>query len=901
MTPWAQRFLLRLQALFRRERIARQLDDEIRFHLEQGIAENIAAGMSEEVARHTALRTFGNPTLLKESTLDGWGWAWVELLLRDFRYGARALLRSRGFSTVAILTLALGIGANTTIFSLINTLLLRPLPFSASDQLVRIYSTKIAVASDDDLDGPSPLDARDFAQQSHSFERVVAYDTWRKNVSFVNSGREPEQMRVGLVPAAYFETLDVQPILGRLFTEEENQVGKNYVAAISNRLWKSRFAGDPGILGRQIRINDEPYTIVAVMPDVIPDWMEPAVVEVWTPFAFADVWSETSRGERGYLAIGRMKPGVSLGQAQADLTMIASRLAGEHPVDEGIGVVLKRLADTRVGKLRPMLFLLMAAVGLILLIACVNLANLLMARNSSRRRELAVRAALGSGRRGLVRQLLAETSLLALAGTAAGLVLTEIGLVTLTRIHPEDLRQLGAIGMDWRVLTFSLSLSLLTTLLFGLAPALGGARLNLTDALKEGGRSDTPGRPAQRLRYILIVTEMAMSLMLLVGASLLMQSILRLQQQSLGIRQENLLKGHFYVPGARYPNPGAITRFCDAFAGRVRALPGVIDASVTTLYPPNDGWIQMLGLPGHPVTRIQDIPRAQFGVADAHFLATLGIPLIRGRDFALTDREASAPVALINQAFERRYFPAQDAIGRQIHIGPPPFLRLPPGADISDSADVTIAGVIGDFRNAGLALPPEPQIVVLYAQHPLVNYGFKEIVVRTASEPHAMAAAIRGQLRELDADMPFAEVQTIDELVEQETSEQRLTTVLLGLFAAAGLLLAIVGIYGVISFFVVQRNQELAVRLALGASQANVIWLVLQQALVMAGIGAALGLFGAWAAQKLTAGLLFDISPVDPPTFLGAAVVLMAVAAVASAIPAARVLRIDPARTLRQD
>jgi putative ABC transport system permease protein len=394
---------------------------------------------------------------------------------------------------------------------------------------------------------------------------------------------------------------------------------------------------------------------------------------------------------------------------------------------------------------------------------------------------------------------------------------------------------------------------------------------------------------------------MAMCLMLLVGASLLVRSIMRLEGQNLGIRQDHLLRGRIYLPPVRYTNPGVRTRFCDDFATRVRALPGVIDATVTTVYPPNNGWTQMLVIPGHPVTRIQDIPSAQFGVVDQHFLRILGIPLIRGRDFAESDGATSPPVALISEEFKRRYFATEDPIGRKIHIGPAQFLQIAAEENVTDDVDVTIIGVIGDFKNAGLALAPQPQITVLYSQNPLVNGGFKDIVIRTTSEPRLLEPGIRTQLREMDSDMPFAEVQTITELVEVQTGGQRFTTVLLALFALAGLALAVVGIYGVVSFLVAQRNQELVVRMALGASRVNVLWFVLKQSLEMAAIGATIGLFGAWASQKLTTGLLFGISAVDPVTFAGAAVFLLAVAAIASAIPAARVLRIDPAGALRQD
>ena len=894
----------RLAAFRERRDREKDLDRELKTHLDLEAEEQQESGLSPAEARYAARRAFGNTTLVQEDVHEIWNLGWLERFQRDVKYAARSLRKNPVFTLVAVLTLALGIGANTGIFSTIDALMLRPLPFSSTDQIVRIYSTKDGIP----IGQPSPMDVRDFAQLSHSFQKMVAYDTWRKNVSFGSSGGEPEQMRVGLVPAAYFQVLEIQPIMGRLFAEDEDQKGKRYVAAISARLWKERFGGDSAILGRTIRINDEAYTIVAVMPDTIPSWMEPwepGPVEIWTPFAFADVlgdmWTESGRGGRGDCALARMKPGVSLEQAQADLATIAAGLAAAHPIDQGIGVAINRLSDTRVGTLRSMLLLLMGAVSLILLMACVNLANLLLARNSARQRELAVRAALGAGRAALVQQLLAEALLLSVIGGAVGLALARIGLGSLTSMHPADLSQLGSLGIDWRVLAFTVSMSLITSLLFGVAPALTGTRLNLVDALKLGGRSGTSGRPTQRVRNLLVVAEMAMSLMLLVGATLLVRSIIALEHQRLGIRPDHLLKGHIYVPSARYPNPGAITRFCDQFATRVRALPGVIEATVTTIYPPNGRWTQMLNITGHPFTRIQDIPSARFGLSDAHFLRTLGITLIQGRDFGESDNASSPPVALISEEFKRRYFPTKDPIGQQIHIGPPPILQITPGANITDSADVTIIGIVGDFKNSGLALPPQPQITVLYSQHPLVNYGFKDIVIRTASEPHLLAPEIRKQLQALDPDMPFAEVQTMEELVEAQTGGQRFTTFLLASFAAAGLLLAVVGIYGVVSFLVTQRKQELAVRIALGASRVTVLWLVLKQGLEMATIGAAIGLFGAWATQKLTSGLLFGISPVDPVTFAGAAFFLLTVAAIASAIPGARVLRIDPARTLRQD
>jgi predicted permease len=898
-----------VSALLHRSRIDREMEEELRAHIQDRAKDLERSGVPRGEAERRARMEFGGYQKCKEEIREAQGTHFLESLIQDLRFGLRLLRKSPGFSAVAVLTLALGIGANTAIFSVIESVMFRPLPFSAADQIVRVYSTKDGVPITPNgsglTGGPSAMDMRDFAQSNHTFQQMAVYDTWRKNVSFSDNQSEPEQMWVGLVPGAYFEILDVKPIMGRLFTKDESYIGKHYVAAISTRVWRARYNSDKAILGRKILINDEPYTIIAVMPDAVPDWMDFKDVQIWTPFEFSDslgdLWTEVGRGGRGFYSLGRIRPGVSLEQAQADLATIAAGLAAAHPIDRGIGVALEKLSDTRADNLRSVLFLLMGAVSLILLIACVNLANLLLARNSVRERELAMRAALGASGGELIRQLLAETLLLSLIGGGAGLLLAKIGVATLTTMHPDDLPQLASIGIDWRVLAFTLLVSVFTSLLFGLGPALTGARLNLVESLKLGARSGAVGSNAQRMRNVLVVTEMALSLMLLVGAGLLLQSILRLERQQLGIRQDHLMAGHFYLPPIHYPNPGAITRFSDQFADRVRALPGVVEASITTIYPPDYNWPQFFEIPGRPLTRIQDIPSAQCGFVDSHFLRTMGIPLMRGRDFAGSDSATSPPVALISQALVRHYFAKQDPIGLRIHIGPPSFMNIPPGADITDSADVTIIGIIGDFRNNGLAAPPQPQIIALYSQHPLVTYGFRDIVVRTAADPHLIVPEITRQLHAMDADLPFAQVRTIDEIVEQQTGSQRFTTALLGLFAAIGLALAAVGIYGVVSFLVAQRRGELAIRIAVGASIGNVLWLVLKQGLQMAAIGASIGLIGVWAAQKLISGLLFGISAVDPLTFAGAALFLLTVVLIACWLPAWRAARVDPCIALRAE
>jgi putative ABC transport system permease protein len=898
-SPLSQTWL-RLKALFHRRQLDRDLNDELVFHLAMREEKIRSSHTATDDPRLAARRQFGNVTYFKEQTRGIWTFASLEALWRDFLYASRGLRKSAGFTATAILTLALGIGAPTAIFSVIDAVMLQPLPFDKPDELVRIVATKNGISLPS---GPSPTDLRDYARATRSFQQLIPYDAWRKNVSFGTAASEPEQMIVGLVPVGYFPLLRISPVIGRLFTEEENQLGRHRVAAIGVNLWQRQFSGSNLVLGQSIRINNEPYTIVAVMPDRIPAWMESRRAEIWTPIAvLGDVYSEPSRGQTGFSALGRLKPGVSLPEAQADLTAIAARLAQTYPVDRNTGVAVKPLVETRIGELRPMLFLLMAAVTLILLIACSNLANLLLARNSVRQRELAMRTALGAGRGGLVQQLLVEALLLSFLGSAAGLFLSRIGLTALTRIGPSDLPQLRPVQLNSNVLIFTLLAALGTSVLFGLAPAFACTRINLVDDLKQGGRAGI-SRSRLGLRNILVASEMALSLMLLVGASLLIQSVHRLQREDIGVRQDHLLKGHFYMPPVRYPNSTAITLFCDAFANHVRDVPGVVEASVTTIYPPSNRWLQPIGIAGQPVLPIDQMPMSRFGLSDSHLLRTLAIPLLRGRDFASADTDTSPKVALISEEFRRRYFLNEDAIGHQVHIGPPPgsTLTAMPTANTWDSSDITIIGVIGNIKTSGLASPSEPLIIGLYSQHPVVNYGFKDILIRTAIEPHFVAPEIRSRLYALDSDMPFAEVQTMDEMVAEETGSQRFTTSLLSLFTLAGLALAVVGIYGVISYLVTQRNQEIAVRVALGATQGSVLTLIMSQGLKMAGTGVAIGLFGAWATRRFTSGLLFGISPIDPTTFLGSAVFLLAIAAIASAIPAMKAMRTDPVRALRQE
>ena len=892
----------------RRQSKEEELEEEILAHLAIEAKQRIDDGETPEEAERSARREFGNVAIVKEVTRNMWGYGQLESLAQDVKYAIKGMRRTPGFVAVAILILALGIGADTAIFSVVDSALLRPLPFPDSDRLVRIWSTKNGTP----VGGPSLLDMRDIAAAAHSFEGMVVYDHWRKNVSGILGSNEPEEMVIGLVPGTYFELLRIKPILGRLFSETENVYGRHYVAAISTRFWRTRFAADPRILERTLRINGETYSIVAVVPDVVPGWMDQTSVpiSIWTPFASADMWSEAKRGSRGDSSLGRLKPGVSYDQARAELAPLAARLAQEHPVDQGIGATLEPLADTRAGPVGPVLLMLCGAVGMVLVIACANLASLLLARNSARSREMAVRAALGAERSRLLRQLLVETLILSLASGLAGLGLSSAASVALARMNEAGslpytaasnaLGQFWSAAPDPRVLLFTLGISIVTAILFGLAPAFTGTRVSLADTLREGGRSGAIGFGRQRFRRVLVTAEIALSLILVFAASLLAQTMARLQRQDTGFRADHLLIAHIFIPPVRYPNSEAITRLYDAFGERVRSLPGVLDASLTTGYPPSMPWQQMFTVPGLTLSRTADIPMTQFAAVDARYLRTLGFPLLSGRDFAETDTSTSPPVAIVNQEFVRRYFSNQDPIGRQIQPGPPRGVPAIPLQDFgSSSRNITIIGVVRNFMNRGMALPPGPQILTLFRQLPGLNFGFKDIVVRTAANPENIAPAVARELKSLDAGIPLGEIRSMETHMSSQSADTRFTTVLLGLFAGLGTILAVIGAYGVVAYLVAQRTQELGVRITLGAGSMDILWLVLRSGLFIGLAGVALGLAGAIAGRRFLARFLYGVSESDPLTLLGAAILLLVVVVVASAVPARRAMRVDPVQALR--
>ena len=888
------------------------LEDEIQAHLAIETRQRIERGEAPEDAALAARREFGSVALVKEVTRSMGGFGWMDSLLQDLKYAGRTMRKTPGFTAIAIATLALGIGANTAIFSIVDTAMLRPLPFQDSDRLVRISMTRAGEI----LGGWSPMDIRDFAAAAHSFDGMVSYDHPRKNVSLSQGSSQPEELVVGLVPGAYFDVLRIRPILGRVFTAEENQYGKHFVASISEGLWHTRFASDPDVIGRMLRINGEFYQIVGVMPQVVPTWMDHTAVPigVWTPFTSLSMWTEAARGGTDAFSIGRLSPGVSIEQARSEIAGIAARLSTEHPVLQGLGATIEPLADTRAGPIRPILFMLCGAASLVLLIACANLAGLLMARNSARYREIAMRAALGASRPRLIRQLLIETVALSLAGGLAGLgVAAEMGAVlvrsnaqgTAPYISSKSLPQFWAAVPDGRILLFAFAISILTAVCFGLGPAFGGTRVSLASTLREGGRSGSVGASRQAFRRAMVVAEIALSLVLVIAAALLVQTMIKLQRQDPGFHRDHLFTAHIFVPPARYTDPADIARFCDRLGRRVRAIPGVIDASVTGVYPTAmRRWSEMFTFDGHAASRLADIPEARFGPVDDRFVRTIGLSLVSGRDFDESDQAASPPVALVNQEFVHRYFPNENPVGRQFRMGPPPGIRGP--ADYwkrwkRGSGAVRIVGVLANFMNERPPIPPSPQILLLYRQQPDVNFGFKDVVVSTSVQPETIASAVSRELHALDPEIPLGEISTMERHLADQTADSRFTTVLLGLFAVLGMILAIIGVYGVVSYLVAQRTHELGVRVALGASAADVLWLVLRHGITIGLLGVGLGLAGALAAREILAGMLYNVSASDPWTLGCGSIILLVVVLIATAIPARRAMRVDPVLALRSE
>jgi putative ABC transport system permease protein len=811
----------------------------------------------------------------------------METFFKDVRYAFRQLTRHPGFSLIAILALALGIGANTAIFSVVNAVLLRPLPYRAPDQLVWLWGTN--PLNDIPKESASYPDYNDWREQAQSFQSMAGF---AKTTSILTDGTgEPERLPGAVVLGDLFGVLGVEPALGRKFLPEEFEDGKTRVALLSYALWQRRFGGDPNVVGRQITVNANPHTIVGVLPSGFQDPIPAArnVVEVWLPLAVTEGMRNSRRGDF-VSVVARLKTGIGIDAARAEMKGIAARLEKQYPnTNTAWGVIVESLHETLTGDIRPALVLLLGAVAFLLLIACANVANLLLSRASSRQREISIRAALGASRGRVIRQLLTENVLLSVTGGVMGLLIAFWGISALLALSPGNIPRLESIGIDREVLLFTLGLSLVTGLLFGLAPALTASRLNLNDALKEGGRSAAEGAGGRRLRSGLAIAEIALSLVLLVGAGLLIRSFVHLQQVQPGFNPQHLLSVELSLPRAKYTEEQA-TPFFDQLLSRIVAQPGVEGATIATDLPLAGGSdFLAFAVEGRLTAPTDRTPDAESRVVSPDYFRTLQIPLRSGRLLSDRDVKGVPDAVVINETLARKYFAGQDPLGKRITFGDPQ----------TEKVDwYTIVGIVGDVRGTRLNEEPYAQVYSSFRQTPRRSFT---LIVRTAGEPTAILGSVREQIWALDRQQPLYNVRTVEQVMAQAIARPRFNMLLISILAGVALVLAAVGIYGVISYSVSQRTHEIGVRMALGASASDVLKLVVGQGMLLAGIGLGVGLIAAFAVTRIMSSLLFAVSATDPLTYFGLALLLGAIAFLACYIPARRATKVNPVTALRAE
>ena len=799
---------------------------------------------------------------------------------QDLRYGARMLLKKPGFTLVAIATLSLGIGANTAIFSVINGVLLSGLPYPQPEQLAMVWLDNRRQGIPDDITSyPNFVDWRD---RNKTFQGMAGMTS--SNLHLTGVG-EPEEIRAATVSINFFQVVGVGPALGRGFTAEEERPGSDRVVILSNALWQRRFGGDPGILNKTISLSGISNTVLGIMP---PGFQFPENTDMWRPMAPTD-GMRSARFSFFLPVIGRLKPGVTRAQAQADLDVIANQIEQQFPDMAGYGVNVVPVLEQTVGAIRRTLMILFLAVILVLLIACANVANLLLARAAGRRREVALRAALGAGRWRIVRQLLTENMLLAALGGALGVLLAWWGLRLLVDLSPANIPRLENIRLDGRVLWFTLGLSLLTGLIFGLAPALQTTQLKLSETLNEGGRSGAGGRSARLIRGGLVVVEVALTLVLLVGAGLLIRSFWRLQQVDPGFKTDHVLTLRLSLPRSRYTEGAQAVSFFERLQERLGALPGVVAVSATT-----DIMLQRLATsssftienrPRDPSELSLELP---FDRVLPNYFQTMGIQLLLGRAFTAQDGRDSPRVAIVNETFVKRYFPNADPIGKRFTFG-----------DAGpDTQWIAIVGVVRDSKRQGVDQPIRIESFMPLAQMPARSM---EVVLRTTGDPLALGNAARGAVWSLDRDLPIPRMQTLEQNLSTRVAQRRLNMLLLGLFASVALVLSAVGIYGVMNYAVTQRTSEIGIRVALGAQTRDVLRLVVGEGMILALAGVVFGLVMTFALTRLMASLLFGVSATDPLTFAAIAALLFGVALLACWIPARRATEVDPMVALRYE
>ncbi|MDX6614316.1 MAG: hypothetical protein QOD75_3502, partial [Blastocatellia bacterium] len=848
----------RWRALFHRNELERELDAELRFHLERDAAENLERGMDPEEARYAALRNFGGVEQSREECRDARGVRIIHELWQDLRYGARMLRKRPGFTLIAIFTLALGIGANTAIFSVMNATLLRALPYKDPDRIVMVWGTNPGGFGWRGKTGFSAPSFVDYKEQNQVFESLGAFDS----ADFTLAGNDSsERIRSGVVTSEFFKVLAIQPILGRAFMAEDSQPGRDHVVVLSYNLWQRRFGSDQHIVGQTIRLDATPYEVIGVLPAdfdfTIPGYFESR--GLWIPAVLSQDNSE--RGHKYITVIGRLKPDVTLPSADQDMRAITERQARDYPGTMAkFGVKLTPLHEQVVGDIRPALLLLFGAVGFVLLIACANVANLQLARASTRQKEIAIRRALGASRGRLLRQLLTESLLLSLIGGALSLLLAMWGIRLLTGLAPAKLPQGMIVPFDFTVLAYSLGLSLITGILSGLAPALQSTPARDSESLKDGGRTSGAGEGGLRLRKLITVSEVALSMILLIGAGLLIRSFIGLIQVNPGFETRNILTARFDLPKYSYPEATTQASFHTRVLERIKALPGVVAVGATSDLPLTMGThTSSFAIEGRaPIDDSDQSLAVQDTLVSADYFRTMGIPLVGGRAFASTDEAAGMPVVLINQSFARRFFSNENAAGQHLRFD-------------AKSPWMTIIGIVGDIRGFGLDKEAKSEIYLPYQQQaflPQMSLARMHLVVRTAGDPNAMVPAVLESVREIDKGLPSPRARTMETVLAASIAERRSNMFLLGAFAVIALILTGVGIYGVISYSVTQRTQEIGIRMALGAQSGDVITLVMSSGMKLVLLGIAIGVAGALGLTRWMASLLFGITPTDWLTFV---------------------------------
>jgi len=884
---WLRVWITRLAGLFHRRRRDRQLEEELRTHLEMLAEESSHCGMAPAEARNAALRSFGGVEQVKEEYREQRGLPMLETLAQDLRYGLRQLRRSPGFTIVAILTLALGIGANTAIFSVVYAVLLKPLPFRSPGQLVRVFEANDRAGIP--ADGCSYREFQEWQRQNHVFSGMAAVAAHELNLT----GRgEPSVVRVGDVTSDFFSILGVPPLAGRTFLPEDDQPGAGPVAVISYELWQGRFGADPGLIGSSVDLDKRSFMVVGVMPANFRFAFidEGLSRQIWIPIIQDPLFGAAAQRPtvHFFTALARLKPGVSAAQGLADMTAIGGRLWKQYrPGDEGWAIRIASLRQAMTEGASAPLLMLLAAVGLVLLIACANVANLLLARATSRAKEFAVRASLGAGRARILRQLLTESAVLGVLGAALGISLACWGVRGLSGLLPLSFPGAGSIRVDGSVLALALVLSLGASLLFGLAPALFAADPRLQTVLQESAGRPGEGQGRRRARNLLVVAEVALAMVLLVGAGLLIRSFAALLSVNPGFETRKILKAEVSLPRFQYSTPQQWVAFADDLLPRIQAQPDLQATAVVVPAPLAD---QSVNLPfrianGAPLPAGRSTT-ADYAAVSQNYFRVMSIPLLRGRYFGEQDAMSAPRVAIISQELARIYFPHRDPVGQQLIFG------FPPDSNVKRE----IVGVVGDVRDAALNQAPGPMTYVPFGQAPF--WGVI-LVSRTSLSASAATREIEARVHEVDRDLPVTDIEWMSEAVDASLGQARLRTWLLGLFGATALALAAAGIFGVVSYSVSRRTHEFGIRIALGAGESQILRLVLKEALRLALLGVATGIAVALGLTRLLSGLLFGVRPTDPVTLILLPLLLIGTAVLAAYLPARRATRVDPMTALR--